>query len=1700
MNYERKESNLHLEKRPDSERVDAASVYRDAHRIGQRSKIPITSCNATDRAFASSWRSGRSLEEPDHTCKWSIVTLLTQLTLRTPCVAFNQSRARSARYKPPVLALPSFRKSGVKPQDCYDRGPYQPLQALCSSCVTILKWNWPGCAKTKTYLADLKEVAKLSGQDFTQVLQDLMTQINEAVAELRSVKDDVAPSEHKMAAPTKSEPKMAAVTELQNKMAASAEQSATPPAGEPRPRHSSINISAADLNPPEVQRYVVEHIVKSDEAMYARSSHRLRMFSGKTPRPQHEVDYDTWRSSVDLVLKDTAVSEHQRTRQILDSLLPPAVDIVKHLSPDLPAETFIQHLDSAFGTVQDGEELYMKFMDTLQDSGEKPSAYLQRLQVALSLAVKRGGVKPTDVNRYLLSQFCRGCWDNNLIAELQLKQLKANPPPFQQLLLLLRTEEDREASKTQRMKQHLGTSRRVAAQAQFAVEEESGVSAALSSLTKQVADIQRQLAALTASQSTPHAQSRLRPVSKPQQNPKSARTPSSSPKPGFCFRCGAVQDPHCPAKKTTVHRADLQTSPGSTAKLPRGLVGSRCTAEISIAGHTHLCLLDTGSQVTTIPVSFYNEHLQEQPIQPLHDLLQVEGAAGQAVPYLGYVELSIKFPRDFVGEEQDISTLALVVPDSNPHNTTSVLIGMNTLEPLYEQYLNDRSSFQPTAHGYRAVLKTLQLSHQRRDHGNIGVVRLLSKAPVCVPAGRTVVIEGSAKVSSPSSSQSVLLQHPASTLPGGLCVSSCLISLPALPPFKVPVVITNESEQDTFIPPLSVIADLESYSCILSEHRVTCHPPEKRPSNLSFNFSDSPLSSEWKERVIEKLNAVSEVFSHHDLDFGCTTAVKHQIPLHDPTPVKQRPRPYIPRTLTPSDDICVSSWRPIEMSEEDKSKTAFVTPLGFWEFNRIPQGITNAPSTFQRLMERCMGDLHLREVLVFLDDLIIFSDTLEEHERRLLRVLNRLREYGLKLSPEKCRFFQSSVRYLGHIVSAKGVETDPEKIQTIKTWPIPNTLKQLRSFLGFAGYYRRFIKDYSIIAKPLNNLTRGYSPSRKSKHPKPHKPSLYSPSQPFGERWSPSCQQAFDTLIEKLTTAPVLGFADPSRPYILHTDASVTGLGAALYQEQEGKLRVIAYASRGLSQSESRYSAHKLEFLALKWSVTEKFQDYLYGSDFTVVTDSNPLTYILTSAKLDATGHRWLAALSTYSFKLLYRAGKQNYDADALSRRPHSSSSDESLQDHELIHHFITQHTADSDVIPEDIVNAICQSHLVRAITPDDPGLTLVESLAITADTIPDSYSSDDLHQLPVIPALDIKEKQHADSCIRELLHQLKTGEKTPSTARAELPELPLLLREWSRLELVDGVLYRRRRDDEGLSHQLVLPEELRPLVLKNLHDDMGHMGIERTLDLVRSRFYWPRMAMDVEKKVKSCGRCVRRKALPERAAPLVSIQTTRPLELLCMDFLSLEPDSSNTRDILVLTDHFTKFAVAFPTPNQKAKTVAKCLWENFIIFYGIPERIHTDQGQDFESRLIKELCEVAGIRKSRTTPYHPRGNPVERFNRTLLAMLGTLEPKQKTRWKEHVKPLVHAYNCTRNEVTGYTPYELMFGRTPRLPVDLAFNLPVRETQHKNHMQYIKALKSRMEESFKIASKTLLSLPTETKLGLIAVSDHLHWNQETESS
>ena len=489
-----------------------------------------------------------------------------------------------------------------------------------------------------------------------------------------------------------------------------------------------------------------------------------------------------------------------------------------------------------------------------------------------------------------------------------------------------------------------------------------------------------------------------------------------------------------------------------------------------------------------------------------------------------------------------------------------------------------------------------------------------------------------------------------------------------------------------------------------------------------------------------------------------------------------------------------------------------------------------------------------------------------------------------------------------------------------------------------------------------------------------------------------------------------------------------------MYQEQGGLKKVISYASRGLNKAERNYPPHKREFLALKWAVCDKFKDYLFGQQFTVLTDNNPVTYVLTTAKLDATGHRWLAALAAFNFEIRYRPGRSNADADALSRIPGDSADKERIIDMDSFH-------------------AICNSVLPRSY---------VESLTVSPDLV---LYDEDPRGSNIGNIVDWKKAQSMDPDIHKLIEYIGRNKK-PS--RKEIGPNPLL-RQFNYLKLIDGVLHRVTTVDEEVKQQLVLPMAHVTTILEALHDDMGHPGKDRTLALVKERFYWPGMHGDIETWIEECGRCTRRKTPTNQRAPLVNITTSSPLELVCMDFLTLEPSKGGQQHILVITDHFTRFAMAVPTKNQLARTTAEAFYNHFIIHYGIPERIHSDQGPNFESKVIRELCTITGMTKSRTTSYHAMGNGMcERFNRTLLNMLGSLEPSKKTNWKAYVGPMVHAYNCTRHESTGQTPYLLMFGRNPRLPIDAAFGL--RENEKEPTSKYMKELRDRIAEAYRLAT------------------------------
>ena len=271
-------------------------------------------------------------------------------------------------------------------------------------------------------------------------------------------------------------------------------------------------------------------------------------------------------------------------------------------------------------------------------------------------------------------------------------------------------------------------------------------------------------------------------------------------------------------------------------------------------------------------------------------------------------------------------------------------------------------------------------------------------------------------------------------------------------------------------------------------------------------------------------------------------------------------------------DLKGGYWH-VEMDEMSKQLMAFmVGPLGFYECERMLFGLTNAPATFQRLMESCLGELYLNWCIIYLDDIIVFSRTPKEHKERLKGVFNKLVQAGLKLKPTKCEFFKSKTSYLGHIVSSKGIEMDPKKVEAVKNWAVPKTVTDIRSFLGFTNYYRRFIKDYAKVAKPLNTLISGENVTKKKK--------------PI--EWNEEYERAFDRLRELCTSTPILALADYKKEFQLHTDVSELGLGGVLYQRDDrGVQRVIAYASQSLSHTERNYPAHKLEFLASKWAIMD---------------------------------------------------------------------------------------------------------------------------------------------------------------------------------------------------------------------------------------------------------------------------------------------------------------------------------------------------------------------------------------------------------------------------------------------------------------------------------------------------------------------------------
>ena len=524
-------------------------------------------------------------------------------------------------------------------------------------------------------------------------------------------------------------------------------------------------------------------------------------------------------------------------------------------------------------------------------------------------------------------------------------------------------------------------------------------------------------------------------------------------------------------------------------------------------------------------------------------------------------------------------------------------------------------------------------------------------------------------------------------------------------------------------------------------------------------------------------------------------------------------------------DLASGYWQ-VDMSEESKPLTAFVTHKGLYQFKVLPFGLTNAPAEFERIMEQVLRGLQWEKCLVYLDDIIIHGHDFQTALDNLRAVFDRIGAANLKLKPKKCNFFQKRVAFLGHVVTPDGVACDPAKTEAVSNWLTPQTVTEVRSFLGLASYYRRFINGFATIASPLTALTE--------------KGRFFD--------WSKDCSNAFSILKKKLVEAPILAYpsSDPADPYILDTDASNSGIGAVLSQVQGGTERVIAYASKTLNHSQRRYCTTYRELLAVVVFV-KHFRHYLIGQSFTVRTDHSSLRWLTNFKDAEGMVGRWISSLSPYDFVIEHRSGTSHGNADGLSRKM--------IKD--------KRRRCGREECPECPPGSASNiSVITRGHNPPNNQQTLINWCS--------AWSNEDLRKM-----------QQEDPDINKVCTWLNDNPEVPSKA-TQAPEsdgIRAICAQWPQLTILEGLLYRKwhlKHDQTEEIFQFIAPKALRKELFLHLHSSRigGHLGISKTVENVRRRFYWPGCKTDIRRWCQQCSSCAQIRPGPRSKAKLKQFTT----------------------------------------------------------------------------------------------------------------------------------------------------------------------------------------------------------------------------------
>lgn len=879
-----------------------------------------------------------------------------------------------------------------------------------------------------------------------------------------------------------------------------------------------------------------------------------------------------------------------------------------------------------------------------------------------------------------------------------------------------------------------------------------------------------------------------------------------------------------------------------------------------------------------------------------------------------------------------------------------------------------------------------------------------------------------------------------------------------------------------------------------------------------------------------------------------------------------------------------SGFHQIPMSEHDAHKTAFSTPYGHYEFERMPFGLKNAPATFQRLMDRVLSGLQGIELFVYLDDIVIYASSLTEHNRKFNKLAERLRNANLRLQPDKCEFLRKEVSYLGHTISEQGIKPDPNKISAVKNFPRPKNAKNIKQFLGLAGYYRRFLPKFSNTVKPLT--------------------ALLQKDQVF--KWQEPQENAFVTLRDQLCEEPILQHPDFTRPFVLTTDASGYAIGGILSQGELGKDKPIAYASRLLNKAEQNYSTIEKESLAIVYC-TNHFRPYLYGNRFTIVTDHKPLEWLHSVKDPTSRLIRWRLKLAEYDYKITYKAGKTNCNADALSRNPAqgkmvaeggkiikvrgehmyplslNDTDDESIFDalprpniscevprkktieknydvsketehghdnRDILRNVIEERNSNTvrdtenknmniqlpseinDNLAHDISDSDITVNELDSGTEDEelfdnPNPTFLASrfsafnisreniiarkdhIVIFVDTkgAPCDTGAVALQKAGLLPVMKeltqgrarpithgkkyyiialVVETKTSILIQRELIKEsmsaltdaiAELGLNSFTIAKGSIGDVP-----WESLhQYVHDALYDTGLNITICTNEVTIPPETeRNAIISEYHASAigGHKGITKTFRRIRDRYYWPRMKFAVEEFIKNCRNCQLKKLVRRKVRqPMVLTDTPdTAFDKISMDIMGpLSATANDNSYILTIQDLLTKYSLAIPLKHAGAVDVAEALTNEFICIYGAPKALLTDQGTHFINSLLRAIARKFKISHFTTTAYRPQANgSVERSHHVLWEYLKLIATGNKD-WDAYLKTACFSYNTSVHEGTNYTPYELVFGKSARLPTS---DPHPEDTKNESYDEYLTNLYNRLRD-VQVAAKINLRAAKE---------------------